>query len=143
MRSLEEIYHTADQENIVVDRFALSKREALSIMDEDGNCYIAIDPGKISDESDERTKLSHEVGHCVTGAFYNKYSKYDCRKRHENRADKWAIQYLIDVNELDQAVADGCVELWQLAERFKVTEQFMEKAICFYTYGNVAAELYF
>lgn len=143
MRSLQEIYHKADQENIVVDRFALSKREALSIMDEDGSCYIAIDPGKIVDESDERTKLSHEVGHCVTGAFYNQYSKYDCRRRHENRADKWAIHYLIDVDDLDQAVADGCVELWQLAERFEVTEQFMKKAICFYTYGNVAAELYF
>jgi len=41
MKALQQIYHLAHQENIVVDRFALSSREALSIMDEDGACYIA------------------------------------------------------------------------------------------------------
>lgn len=143
MKPLQEIYHTADQENIVVDRFALSSREALSIMAEDGSCYIAIDPAKIIDESDERTKLSHEVGHCVTGAFYNQYSKFDCRQRHENRADKWAIQYLIPADDLDEAVADGYTEIWELAEHFGVTEEFMRKAVCYYVHGNVSTELYF
>lgn len=143
MKPLQEIYHIADKENIVVDRFALYKREALSVMDDDGSCFIAIDPNKIVDESDERTKLSHEVGHCVTGSFYNQYSKFDCRQRHENRADKWAIQYLIPVDDLDEAVADGCTEIWELAEHFGVTEQFMRKAVCYYVHGNVASELYF
>ena len=143
MKPLQEIYRTAEQENIVVDRFALSSREAFSIMSEDGNCYVAIDPGKITDESDERTKLSHEVGHCMTGAFYNQYSKYDCRQRHENRADKWAIRYLVPVDDLDEAVADGYTEIWELAEHFGVTEEFMRKAVCYYVHGNVATELYF
>ena len=143
MKPLQEIYRTADQENIVVDRFALSSREALSIMSEDGNCYIAIDPSKIEGESDERTKLSHEVGHCITGAFYNQYSKFDCRQRHENRADKWAIQYLIPVDDLDEAVAEGYTEMWELADHFGVTEEFMRKAVCYYVNGNLATDLYF
>ena len=143
MKPLQEIYRTADQENIVVDRFSLSSREALSIMSEDGNCYIAIDPSKIEGESDERTKLSHEVGHCITGAFYNQYSKFDCRQRHENRADKWAIQYLIPVDDLDEAVAEGYTEMWELADHFGVTEEFMRKAVCYYVHGNLADNLYF
>ena len=143
MKPLQEIYRFADQENIVVDRFALHRREALSIMDDDGSCFVAIDPVKIRDESDERTKLSHELGHCITGSFYNQYSNFDCRQRHENRADKWAVNHLIPVDDLDDAIADGCTQIWELAERFGVTEPFMRKAICYYVHGNLATELYF
>ena len=143
MKLLQEIYRFADQKNIMVDRFALFSRDALSLMDEDGSCYIAIDPQKISSEADERTKISHELGHCITGAFYNQYSNYDCRQRHENKADKWAIMKLIPVDNLDAAIAEGCTEIWDLAERFGVTEQFMRKAICYYVHGNLASELYF
>lgn len=143
MKTLQEFYHIANQENIVVDHFALSKREALSIMDLDGDCFIAIDPQRISSETDERNKLAHELGHCITGSFYNQYSDYDCRQFHENRADKWAIQNLIPVEDLDDAVASGCTNIWELAECFGVTEDFIRKTVCYYVHGNVAAELYF
>ena len=143
MKSLEEIHRIAEEQNITVDYFGLSKREALSIMDEDGACYIAIDPGRILSETDERNKLAHEVGHCATGSFYNRYAAIDCRQRHENRADKWAILQLIPVAELDDAIAEGNTEYWELAERFGVSEQFVKKAICLYVHGNVAEELYF
>ena len=143
MRTLQEIYHIAKKKNIIVDRFALRKREALSLMEENGDCFIAIDPDKIANETEERTKLSHEIGHCSTGAFYNQYSNYDCRQRHENKADKWAVKYLIPVEDLDTAVANGCTEIWELAEHFGVTEQFMQKAVCYYVHGNLATELYF
>lgn len=143
MKSLQEFYHIADQENIVIDRFALSSRDALSIMDDDGSCFIAIDPERIINDADERTKIAHELGHCVKGAFYNRYSDYDCRQRHENTADKWAISQLVPVDELDQAVSEGCCEIWELAEHFGITESLMRKAVCYYVHGNVAAELYF
>lgn len=143
MRSLQEFYRIAHQNNIVVDHFRLRKREALSVMDSDGECFIAIDPEHISGETDERNKLAHELGHCITGSFYNKYAKCDCRRRHENTADKWAIQQLIPEASLDEAIADGCTELWELAEYFGVSEEFIRKAVCLYVHGNLAEELYF
>lgn len=143
MKTLQEIYHIANQENIVVDRFALSSREALSIMDGDGECYIVIDPRKIRSEIDERTKMAHELGHCVTGSFYNQYSNYDCRQKHENRADKWAVKQLIPVDQLDDAIAAGHTEIWDLADYFGITEDLAKKAVCYYVHGNLAAELYF
>ena len=143
MKSLEELYRIAQQQNITVDLFPLGKREALSLMDLSGDCYIAIDPGKISGQSDERNKLAHELGHCCTGAFYNQYSHYDCRKRHENRADRWAIRQLIPASDLDDAIALGCTEIWQLAEHFSVSEDFIRKAVCYHVHGNLATELYF
>ena len=87
--------------------------------------------------------LSHELGHCKTGAFYNIWAARDVRRKHEHRADKWAIQRLIPEEELDQAVAEGCTDIWSLAEHFSVTEEFMRKAVCWYTHGNLATELYF
>ena len=50
---------------------------------------------------------------------------------------------LVTEDALDEAVADGCCEISNLAERFGVTEQFMKKAVCYYVHGNLAAELYF
>lgn len=143
MKSLQELYRIAQQNNIAVDYFELRKREALSIMDCDGECFVAIDPKQICGESDERNKLAHELGHCITGSFYNEHSKFDCRQRHENTADKWAISQIIPVEDLDEAVASGCTELWELADRFDVSEDFVRKAVCLYVYGNIATELYF
>lgn len=143
MKPVRELYQIAETEHIPVDHFRLKKREALSIMDEDGNCYIAIDPTKITGEIDERLKLAHELGHCETGAFYNRYSNYDCRQRHENKADKWAILELIPQDDLDDAIALGHTTLYSLADYFGVTEAFIKKAVCYYVYGNVADELYF
>lgn len=143
MKSLKELYRIAQQQNITVDLFPLEKREALSLMEPSGECYIAIDPLKLTGQTDERNKLAHELGHCCTGAFYNQYSRYNCRKRQENRADRWAIQQLIPAEDLDEAIALGCSEIWQLAEHFQVSEDFIRKAVCYHVHGNLATELYF
>ena len=112
-------------------------------MDKQGDCYVAIDPLKLSSSTDEKLKLSHELGHCITGSFYNEFATCDVRKKHENRADKWAVEQLIPVNELDEAIALGYTEMWDLSDYFGVTEDFMRKAVCWYTHGNLAADLYF
>lgn len=143
MIALSKLYQIAEDKNIEVDCFDLGKRDALSMMDDEGDCYIAIDPYKLRSSTEERTKLAHELGHCITGSFYSIHTAVDSRQRHEKRADKWALKQLIPVDELDAAVANGCSEIWELAEHFGVTEQFMQKAVCYYVHGNLAAELYF
>lgn len=142
MTDLSNLYHIADNNDITVDCFELEKREALSVMDEDGSCFIAIDPFQVQSNQDEKLKLAHEMGHCMTGSFYNVYSTLDIRQKHENRADKWAIENLISKQELDDAVAEGHTEVWDLAEYFDVTESFMRKVICWYKHGNLAVDLY-
>lgn len=137
------LYDYAQQNNIEVIQFPMPLNGSMSIMDESGACYIGMDQSVQDNGPQERTHLAHEIGHCRTGSFYNRYSNFDCRQRHENRADKWAVQYLIPVDALDEAVANGCTELWELAERFGVTEDFIRKTVCWYTHGNLATELYF
>ena len=107
----------------------------------DGNCAIAVHPSLLL-SSEKTTAIFHELGHCETGSFYNEYSSFDVRKKHEDRADKWAIKKLIQKDELDKAIQDGHREIWDLAEFFGVTEDFIRKALCLYINGNLAVEYY-
>lgn len=139
----QSLYTLAQQQNIEVLSFSMPNCGSMSIMDDDGVCAIGMDPSLTCNGNLERVHLSHELGHCVTGSFYNIYAAVDHRQKHENRADKWAIRRLIPVSALDNAVAEGCTELYELADRFGVTESFMRKAVCYYVHGNLATELYF
>ena len=140
---IRSLYDLAQQQNIEVLNYPMTHSGSMSVMLEDGQCFIGMDASVRDGGVQERVHLSHELGHCVTGSFYNIYAAVDHRQRHENRANKWAIHALIPVEELDDAIAQGCTEVWELADRFQVTEDFIRKAVCLYVHGNVAAELYF
>lgn len=143
MTTIPELYQQAQQSQIDILRFPMAENGSMSVMLPSGKCAIGMDDGVLDGGIQERVHLSHELGHCLTGSFYNRYAKADLRQRHENRADKWAIRHLIPVDQLDDAIAEGCTELWELADRFGVTESLMKKAICYYVHGNLCAELYF
>lgn len=140
---VQALYSLASQQNIPVIPYPMTQCGSMSVMSDSGQCYIGMDRSLLGGGVEERVHLAHELGHCITGSFYNRYAAIDCRKRHENRADKWAIRTLIPVDALDDAIATGCTELWELADRFGVSEDFMCKAVCYYVHGNLATELYF
>ncbi len=139
----QTLYDFARQQNIEVLSHSLPNTGSMSLMLDSGQCFIGMDRTVCDGGVQERVHLSHELGHCVTGSFYNIHAAVECRQRHENRADKWAIRTLIPVDALDEAVAQGCTEVWQLADYFQVTEDFIRKTVCYYVHGNLAAELYF
>lgn len=140
---IRSLYDLAKKENIGVLDFPMPHSGSMSVIDGSGSCYIGIDQSVKDGDIQERVHLAHELGHCITGSFYNRYAAVDSRRRHENRADKWAVETLIPVEKLDDAIAEGCCEVWELAERFGVTEEFIQKTVSWYVHGNLAAELYF
>lgn len=141
--NLQHLYEIASQQNIEVHTFPMEKTGSMSVMTDSGACFVGMDQRILDGGAAERVHLSHELGHCVTGSFYNIYATADSRRRHENRADKWAIRKLVPEQALNDALAHGCRSLWALAELFDVTEDFMRKAICLYFHGNLATEQYF
>ena len=143
MTELTDLYRKAEELKIPVIHLPLPQTGSISLMDEQGRCSIGLDLPSRHGENELRVRLAHELGHCVRGAFYNRYSPCDERRYHENRADKYAVETLIPVEALDEAVAQGCTEQWELAERFGVDVAFVRKALCWYIHGNLAAELYF
>ena len=88
MYDVTALYDLANQQNIEVLEYSMPANESMSVMDDGGQCYIGMDPNTRDGSIQERVHLAHELGHCVTGSFYNRYSNFDCRQRHENRADK-------------------------------------------------------
>ena len=99
---LASLYRCAQRNHIPVLHYPLPRCGSLSVQTE-GRCVIGMDRQICDNAARERTHLSHELGHCLTGSFYNRYSPYDLRQRHENRADKWAIRCLVTEEALDNA----------------------------------------
>ena len=137
--TLLQIYQFAEKQGISIDELNMGHSVAISFP----QGWIAIDPKRLPTQVEKKECLAHELGHVETGAFYNVDSPCDIRGKHENKANKWAIQHLISESKLDEAIANGYTEIWSLAEYFDVTEDFMKKVVCWYTYGNLDTELYF
>lgn len=129
MINVAELYGFAEDKDIMVINGKLS-RPALAISDK-GEYTVVIDDKQLDSQADELVKAAHEIGHCETGAFYDVHS-LETRSRCEYRADKWAIKKLVPVDELTEVLKKGISQIWELAERFGVTEDFMRKACRFY-----------
>lgn len=137
MKDVLGLYRLAEARGIEVDFFPMAHAQSLSIPW--GGGAVAIDPRRVTSRADEKVKLGHELGHCVTGSFYNQYAARDVRERHELHADRWAIRQLIPRQELESALQAGRREIWELAEFFEVTEDFMRKALTYYNLLDVPA----
>lgn len=130
--NLNDLYDYAIDEDIAILDYEAPLTVSMSLMTDDGDCYIGLDYNVIKSETEERERLAHEIGHCVRGAFYNRYSLLDLKSKHEYRADKWAIERLLPKEEMEEALVCGVVEVWELAEYFEVTEEFIKKAMWIY-----------
>lgn len=124
---LNKLYDIADKNNIDVDYFPMAECKSLST-----RFGIAIDVDKLKNPTEEKVCLAHELGHCIKGAFYNIYSAFDIRSKHEYTANKWAAHKLLPYNELENAFKLGYTEAWQIAELFNLTEDFVRTAINIY-----------
>lgn len=127
---LNALYRYADCCGIHIDCYNFSHMPSISMPDKNES-YIGINPFLIHSHSEEKVMLAHELGHCSTGSFYNRYAALDIRLKHEHRADKWAIKKLVPKNELKEA-CKYCTNRWELSEYFGVTEDFMQKALDYY-----------
>lgn len=124
-----DLYGIAEKRGHVVVCESLTETPSLSLQT-NKRCYIAID--QRLNVQQEREALAHELGHCEYGGFYNRYSKYDIRAKAERRADKWAFAKLVPYGQLMQALRHGVTEVWDLAELFDVSCEFMQRAIAYY-----------
>lgn len=128
---IKNLYKIAQNNGIWLDYFPLGEMKSLAVST-DKRCYIALDPKIAESSTHEKVCLAHELGHCMTGSFYNVYSPLDLREKHEKKADEWAVTRLVPYGELIKAARRGDNDVEFLAEYFGVTTDFMQKAIKFY-----------
>ena len=125
-------YACADMNDITVLPAVCPECRAMSAMSDSGACYIGIDYSVLNSETEELVALTHEIGHCSTGAFYNMYSPFSLVSQQEYRADVWAVKRLIPRAELMNALNHGMTEVWELAEFFTVPEKMIKLAFWVY-----------
>ena len=128
---MTDLFRIARENRVAVEYTRLPLNGSISVQDDAGD-WILMDIGLIWAGSSERVHLAHELGHCVTGSFYNAYSPFDVRCRHERRADVWAIKKLVPKDELRRACAEIDYDESDVADRFGVTVHFLRKAISYY-----------
>ena len=97
----------------------------------DGYSSIFFDEKRLPSSAEKTAAFAHELGHCETGSFYNVNTPLETKGRQEYRANKWAVQKVIPWTKLRIALRQTTA-LWELAEHFEVTEDFVLTAIDVY-----------
>lgn len=131
--TIKDLYSLAEEERIGIYAFDLGDIPALAVQHENGDCDIALNMDFVDTTSQETEYIAHEMGHCMTGSFYHRYTPYDIWKRHENKADRWAITHILPFDDMLHAMRSGYTTPWELADYFNVTESMIRKAYAYYT----------
>lgn len=126
MRTSTECAVFCDENKIALDYCRLPLNKSLSFEDRDDK-YIIMDEADMT-EAQRKVHLAHEIGHCMTGAFYHPYSPLETRSRCEYKANIWMIEHILPKERLEAAFAQGITEVWELAEQFGVTEDVIRFA---------------
>ncbi len=131
MQCLVDVYEKIQNEKIEVFTRSMKPCDAATV-EVEGEYGIFIDRKKITNKQDEFMALSHEYGHCKSGATHKLYSPYQLIGQHENRANRAAVHEILPYEKLINAVNKGNTEVWQLAEYLDMPEQFIKMAIDLY-----------
>ena len=87
--------------------------------------------------SDElKVCLAHEEGHYRTGATHRLSSPLDLISQHEYKANAYAYQKLIPMNELMERISSGARTIWELSDLFGVPVQFLVDAVTYYVHHD-------
>lgn len=114
----------ANDEHIKIDFFPMEEVKVVSIPKS-----IALNPNKVETNRELKVMLAHELGHQKRNAFYNIRSTQETRKWQEERATRWAVDTLIPFDDIKKAFKKGYTEIWELADYFDVTEDFIKDAV--------------
>lgn len=127
--SVFAVYNDLSHMGVDVGEVRLKTNTAIAFLDD----FIALDKRKCPTSRKERTVLVHEAGHYISGAFYKAYSEYQVREQAEQRAFAASVEKYLPVNKIRKAMRAGNTEIWQLAEYFNLDEEYIEKALHYWT----------
>ena len=131
MSDIEGVYDEISGEEIMLFNYAKLDRPAALIENQYG-AGMFINERLTETTAQQKCAILHEYAHHVTHATHSVHASAETRMKDEFKAVRYAVHRWLPVAQMQQAMADGDTELWQLAERFNVTEEFIRKA--FYIY---------
>lgn len=132
MFELSHFYNYCKQNNIDLIPYIGMPSQGATIRD-GADMAIFLDFSKICTIRQLRGTCLHEQGHTATGALHKVSSPYETVERSEYRANRWAAENYLTIEDFREAFATGYTEPWQLADYFDLPEQDIIKALTYWT----------
>jgi len=139
LSKLEMVYNDIDKANIKIYDYHISDTKKAACVRTNSIKAIAIDKSQIKTSAEERTIITEELSHYETNSLYlieftsnthiGRLNQIIC----EAKARHHTIKKLLPFKEMKEAIHNGCTEIYELAEHFEVTEDFIKSAIKYYT----------
>lgn len=98
-----------------------------------GDYSVGLNFERIKTTRQLRTVVMHESGHLRTGALHKVDSPFQLVEQNEYRADADSFQKYLPPDEIRAAMRSGYTETWQLAEYFDLEEDYIKKALHYWT----------
>ena len=121
MTRYEEAVALAESQGIEV---FITDTATASVCD-NGVRAIFLKPDKTMTLEEKYIELYHEFGHCSMRAFYDAGAPKWVINKCERRAYEWAIRKLVPFVDLKEMLDDEDVTVYDMAERFSVTPNFI------------------
>lgn len=128
---IDKVYKKIQSNGIELIHFGLPNAKSVSI-ETDGNYGIFINHKEIENPDEEFMVVTHEYGHCMTGATHPPYSPVDLVSRHEYRADRKAVLDFLPIDRIKSAIKYGCRTAYEFSDYLDVPEPFVLKAFQHY-----------
>lgn len=90
-KKLDKLYILADENNIPIDEKCPKSIKSMSVRFHDGSKVIGLSDNEDIEYS-RLERLAHEMGHCMTDSFYEGYSPFELRAKHEYKANAWQLK---------------------------------------------------
>ena len=129
---LNKLYDIAEKENVKIYDWNIEDCDGIYLNYDKINA-IALNYDELGTYIDEKCTLAEELGHYYMDATYSFSSNYETKSRQEYRAKKWAYTTLIPFTDLKGALKKGITKIYDLAEYFEVSIEFMQNCIAYYT----------
>jgi len=147
LTKLEHLENLAYKRDIHIHNFTFSKTKKAACYHElDGVSEykaILLDKPNIQNDIEKILLFAEEIGHFETHSLYlieataNSPIARSNRLKHEAKAKRWAIKYLIPKNEIQRAFDNHCKTDCEVAEYCDVDLDTLYKAIEIYQQENV------
>lgn len=135
MTKLEKLYEIAREENINIRFFDLSQIGVLGLnVEKEGLPYMIFLDCSVKDNYLLHLEtLAHELGHyfTTTGNLINtsNYTEQLQVNKYENKAEKWACEFLITENEIIELINSKTTCVYEMAEKLEVNVDILHKRL--------------
>lgn len=132
MFEISDFYDYCDENDVDVIPDNKIPSEGMTVRDH-GFYAVGVNMKKITSYRTFRTVIMHESGHLHTGALHKTFSPFQLVAQAEYKANACTFKMWLTPQAINEAYRLGYRETWQLADYFDIDEEYIKKALHYWT----------